>query len=111
MSEWKMFLTKRKLLLPVAVPLTLLVALLGIRIPDSCKPIKIKQNPRAVFEVQAKEIKEGLDKSGQFADLGGNPASFAPIVFQVEVFHHEVRSNGSITVALAPARASPTILS
>ncbi len=102
---------ERKLLLPVAVALTLLVTLLGIRIPDSAKPIKQKLTPRAIFDIQAKEIKEGLDKTGQFADLVGNPASFAPIVFQVDSFHHEVRSNGSITVASAPARASPAILS
>ncbi|HET6420224.1 MAG TPA: hypothetical protein VFG19_08715 [Geobacteraceae bacterium] len=104
-------MSERKIVLPVAVTVALFVALLGIRIPDSSRLIKNKQSPRAVFEVQAKEIKEGLDKSGQFFTPGGNPASFAPVVFQVDSLHHEARSNSSTTVASAPARASPTTLS
>lgn len=104
-------MSERKILLPVAVTVVLFVALLGIRIPDSSRPIKNKQSPRALFEVQSKETKEGLDKSGQLFTTGGNPASFAPIVFQVDSFHHEVRSNGSITVNSAPARASPAVQS
>ncbi len=104
-------MSERKIVLPVAVTVALFVALIGIRIPDSFRLIKNKQSPRAVFEVQAKEIKEGLDKSGQFFTPGGYPASFAPIVFSIVAFRHEARSNGSTITTSAPARASPISIS
>jgi len=106
-----MFLTKRKFLLPVTITVSLLVVILGMRVPNYAKPLKSKSSTRAVLEVQAKETKEGLNNAGQFVELSSNISTFAPTTFYVYAFHHETRCNTSILVTSAPARASPSVYS
>jgi hypothetical protein len=111
MSVWKMFSTNRKFLLPVVITVSLLVAFLGMRVPNYAKPLKNKSSTRAVLEVQAKETKEGLNKSGQLVALRGNISTFAPTTFYIDAFHHQTRCSTSILVTSAPARASPPVYS
>ncbi len=102
-----MFLTKRKFLLPVAVTVGFLVALLGMRVPNHARPLKSKSNTRAVLEVQTKETKEGLNKAGQLALPHGNVPAFAPAVFYAGSYRNEIPCDTSVLETSAPARAPP----
>ncbi len=111
MSVWKMFPTNRKFLRPIAITVTFLVAIMGMRVPNYSKPLKNKSSNRAVLEVQAKETKEGLNEAGQFVASHGNNFTFAPNFFYVAAFHHEIRWNTPVLATSAPARASPSFYS
>ncbi len=107
MSVWGYFLTKRKFLLPAVITVSLLVALLGMRIPNCARPLKNKSSTRAVLEAQAKECKEGLKKCAQPVTPCGGISTFAPICFSLDTCRHETRCDNSPLLTSTPARASP----
>jgi hypothetical protein len=104
-----MFISERKLLLPVIATVSLLIALSGMRAPSHTAPLKSKFSQPGAIEIQGKETGEGLNKSDQFAEPACIYFLSSPAEYFVNSFHHGKRVHSPLFSAATPARASPSV--
>lgn len=102
--------SSRAVLIPVIMTVSLFLVFLGMRTPDLPHNQKPNGHHRAVVENQAKEVKTGVEKSGQEFELCHRTGLIEPPSFHVSSLRLIYHSNSYVKVFPIPSRAPPASL-
>jgi hypothetical protein len=97
----------REVLIPLLMAVTVFLAFLGMQTPDLPRSQTPKGHHRAVVENQIKEVKTGIENSGQVFELCHSIDLVEPTLYHVSPPHRSYIRNIYNIGPLIPSRAPP----